>query len=193
VLPPLPYDKNQLEPHISSETLTFHYGKHHAGYVTKLNANLPQNNLALVPLIKDLKSKGDKKNFNLAAQIWNHTFYWDGMKPNGGGEPTGAVAKEIEKNFGNFSNFKSEFTNTASTLFGSGWTWLAKDPKDGKLKIIGTSNAETPLTDGLIPLLTCDVWEHAYYIDARHDRAKYIEAWWKLINWEFANKNLEKK
>jgi len=190
VLPPLPWDKQQLEPYISQETVNYHYGKHHAGYVTKLNANLPNNTLGIVPLIHDLKAKGDKKNFNLAAQIWNHTFYWDGMKPGGGNDATGAVAKEIEKTWGNFKTFKDEFTTNASTLFGSGWTWLVKDPKDNKLKIVGTSNAETPLTDGQIPLLTCDVWEHAYYIDARNDRAKYIEAWWKLVNWEFANKNL---
>jgi len=189
VLPPLPYDLAALAPHISQETLQYHYGKHHAGYVTKINVNLPKNDKDLVTLVKTLKDS-DNKNYNLAAQIWNHTFYWEGMKPNGGGEAKGKIAEEIEKNWGNFKNFKDEFTTQASTLFGSGWQWLVKDPKTGKLKLVGTSNADCPLNDGLVPILTCDVWEHAYYIDARHDRAKYIEAWWKLVNWEFANKNL---
>uniref|UniRef100_A0A6B2LHD2 Superoxide dismutase n=1 Tax=Arcella intermedia TaxID=1963864 RepID=A0A6B2LHD2_9EUKA len=193
VLPPLPYGKTELLPHISPETLDFHYGKHHAGYVTKLNTTLTNTSERdLVKLMKLLKGT-DQKNFNLAAQIWNHTFYWEGMKPvsaGGGSAPNGKIAAEIEKNFGNFKNFRDEFTTVATNLFGSGWAWLVKDPKSGKLSIVGTSNAENPITDGLIPLATCDVWEHAYYIEHRNLRPQYIEAWWKLVNWDNANKYL---
>jgi len=180
-----------LEPHISKETIDYHYGKHHAGYVTKLNPQLAPDDPRDVEKAMLKFKKTDQKKFNLAAQIWNHTFYWNSMKPGGGGKPTGKVAAAIEKSFGNAKNFEDQFTTTAQNLFGSGWAWLVKD-KSGELKIVGTSNAECPLVDGQTPLITCDVWEHAYYVDRRHDRAKYIEAWWKLVNWEFANKNLEK-
>eukprot|EP01125_Pyxidicula_operculata_P021305 TRINITY_DN8148_c0_g1_i1.p1 TRINITY_DN8148_c0_g1~~TRINITY_DN8148_c0_g1_i1.p1 ORF type:complete len:218 (-),score=47.95 TRINITY_DN8148_c0_g1_i1:36-689(-) len=190
VLPPLPYDRTALEPHISGETIDYHYGKHHAGYVTKINTTLTNTaERDLVKLMKSLKGT-DQKNFNLAAQIWNHTFYWNSMKPNGGGDATGKIAAEIEKNFGNYKEFKDQFTNAAINQFGSGWAWLAKDPKTGQLKIVTTSNAECPITEGLVPLVTCDVWEHAYYIQHRHLRAQYVDSWWKLINWEFANQNL---
>jgi len=195
VLPPLPYDRTQLEPLINAETLDYHYGKHHAGYVNKLNTQLQGSERDLPTLIKTLKAK-DPKSFNLAAQIWNHTFYWDSMKPvaaGGGKDPSGNIAIEIEKNFGNYKTFKDDFTGVAANLFGSGWAWLVKDPKTHKLSIVGTSNADCPLADGLIPLITCDVWEHAYYIQYRNERPKYIDAWWKLVNWEFANQNLAKK
>jgi len=194
-LPPLPYDKTQLEPFISAETLDYHYGKHHAGYVTKLNSQLTGPERDLPTLIRTLKGK-DPKNYNLAAQIWNHTFYWNCMKPTsagGGKDPSGNIAAEIEKNFSNFKSFKEEFTNASNNLFGSGWTWLVKDRISGKLSIVGTSNADCPLADGLQPLITCDVWEHAYYIQYRNQRAQYIDAWWKLVNWDFANQNIAAK
>jgi len=191
VLPPLPWDRTALEPHISGETIDFHYGKHHAGYVNKLNPQLTaEDGNDVVKLMHKFK-KTDQKKFNLAAQIWNHTFYWNCMKPGGGGAPTGKVAAEIEKSFGSYVKFEENFTNVASTLFGSGWAWLVQDNKSDSLKIVGTANAECPLIDGLTPIVVCDVWEHAYYIDRRHDRAKYIEAWWKLVNWNFAEKNLK--
>jgi len=189
VLPPLPYEKAALEPWISSATVETHYGKHHAGYVTKLNPQLgPDDSGNVVELMHKFKKTKEQGKFNLAAQIWNHTFYWNSMKPGGGGPATGTIAAYIERDFGTYNTFKDQFTNSASTLFGSGWTWLVKD-ESGKLHIIGTSNAECPIISGQKPLLVCDVWEHAYYIDRRHDRAKYIEAWWNLVNWKFANDN----
>jgi superoxide dismutase, Fe-Mn family len=186
-LPALPYAKNQLAPHISEETLEFHYGKHHQTYVTNLNNLVPGTEfegLALEEIIK--KSTGGI--FNNAAQIWNHTFYWHSLSPNGGGEPTGALADAINAEFGSFAKFKEEFTKCAVTTFGSGWAWLVKK-SDGTLALVSTSNAGCPLTDGVKPLLTCDVWEHAYYIDFRNARPAYLEAFWKLVDWEFASAN----
>jgi Fe-Mn family superoxide dismutase len=186
-LPPLPYAKDALEPHISAETLEFHYGKHHQTYVTNLNnliAGTEFENLALEEIVK--KSSGGI--FNNAAQVWNHTFYWHSLSPTGGGEPTGALAEAINKTFGSFAKFKEELSKTAITTFGSGWAWLVKNA-DGGLALVSTSNAATPLTAGQTPLLTIDVWEHAYYVDYRNLRPKYVEAFWSLVNWEFAAKN----
>jgi len=186
-LPPLPYAKNALEPHISAETLEYHYGKHHQTYVTNLNNLIGGSefeNLSLEDIIR--KSSGGI--FNNAAQVWNHTFYWNSLKPNGGGEPTGALAEAITKAFGSFDKFKEEFSKCAIGTFGSGWAWLVKNA-DGSLAIVSTSNAGCPLTTGQTALLTCDVWEHAYYIDYRNARAKYVEAFWNLVNWDFVAKN----
>ncbi len=188
-LPPLPYAMDALSPHISKETLEYHYGKHHQAYVNNLNKLVADNkeyaNLSLEEIIK--KSSGPV--FNNAAQVWNHTFYWHCLSPNGGGEPTGKLADAINKAFGSFDKFKEQFTQTAIATFGSGWAWLVQD-KQGHLKIISTSNAGLPMTEGLTALLTCDVWEHAYYIDYRNLRPDYLSAFWKLVNWEFAAKNL---
>lgn len=187
LLPPLPYAIDALQPHISKETLEFHYGKHHQTYVTNLN-NLIKGtefeNLSLEDIVK--KSSGGI--FNNAAQVWNHTFYWNGLSPNGGGAPTGSLAEAINKKWGSFDEFKKAFTQTAVTTFGSGWAWLVKKA-DGSLDLVSTSNAATPLTTDATPLLTCDVWEHAYYIDYRNARPKYVEIFWNLVNWEFAQKN----
>ena len=186
-LPPLPYEKTALEPHISAETLEYHYGKHHQTYVTNLNnliAGTEFESLSLEEIVK--KSSGGI--FNNAAQVWNHTFYWNSLSPKGGGEPTGALADAIIKTFGSFAKFKEELTKTAITTFGSGWAWLVKNA-DGSLALVSTSNAATPLTAGQTPLLTIDVWEHAYYVDYRNLRPKYVEAFWNLVNWDFAAKN----
>lgn len=187
-LPELPYAKDALTPHISPETLEFHYGKHHAGYVTKLNAAIEGTPLAEKSL-EEIVRTSEGGVFNNAAQVWNHTFYWNSLSPQGGGEPTGAIKEAIDKNFGSFAEFQEKFTQAAATLFGSGWAWLVKN-SDGSLSIEQTTNAETPLTKGQTPLLTCDVWEHAYYIDYRNARPDYIKAFWNLVNWDFANKNL---
>jgi len=187
-LPPLPYDKDALSPYISQETIEYHYGKHHNAYVTNLNklvAGTEFESLSLEEIIK--KSSGGI--FNNAAQVWNHTFYWHCLSPNGGGEPQGKVAEAINKAFGSFAAFKEQFSQTAATTFGSGWAWLVKD-KNNELKIISTGNANTPMTEGLTALLTCDVWEHAYYIDYRNARPDYIAAFWSLVNWDFVAKNL---
>ena len=186
-LPPLPYAKDALQPHISAETLEYHYGKHHATYVTNLN-NLIKGtefeNLSLEEIIK--KSQGGV--FNNSAQVWNHTFFWNCMTPNGGGAPTGKVADAINAKWGSFDKFKEEFSKSAVTNFGSGWTWLVKKA-DGSVDIANTSNAGTPLTSADKALLTCDVWEHAYYIDYRNARPKFVEAFWNLVNWDFVAKN----
>lgn len=187
-LPPLPYSMDALEPYISKETLEYHYGKHHQTYVTNLNnliAGTEFENMALEEII----TKASGPIFNNAAQVWNHTFYWHSLSPNGGGAAMGAVAEAINRDFGSFDAFKEAFTKAAVTLFGSGWAWLVKNP-DGKLEIVQTSNAGNPLTEGKTPILTCDVWEHAYYIDYRNARPKYLEAFWHLVNWDFANQNL---
>jgi Fe-Mn family superoxide dismutase len=183
-LPPLPYAKNALEPHISEETLDYHYGKHHQTYVNNLNNLIPNTefgNMSLEDIIK--KSSGGV--FNNAAQVWNHTFYWNCLSPNGGGEPSGTLADAINQKFGSFATFQEEFTKCAVGTFGSGWAWLVKN-SDGSLEIMSTANAGTPMTDGKMALLTCDVWEHAYYIDYRNARPKYVEAFWNLVNWNFA-------
>lgn len=187
-LPELPYSKDALAPHISVETLDFHYGKHHQGYVNKLNAAVEGSDMAEKSL-EDIIKSASGGVFNNAAQVWNHTFYWHSLSPNGGGEPTGNIKSAIEKDFGSFDKFKEEFNKQAAGQFGSGWAWLVKDAQ-GKLEIVTTSNADTPLTTNKTAILTCDVWEHAYYIDYRNDRAKYLNHFWNLVNWEFANKNL---
>ncbi len=188
-LPSLPYAMDALSPHISKETLEYHYGKHHQAYVTNLNKLIPGTEFEEMTLEEIiLKSKGGI--FNNAAQIWNHTFYWHCLSPNGGGEPTGKVADAISKNFGSFAAFKEQFTQAAATTFGSGWAWLVQDAT-GALKIISTSNAGTPMTEGLTALLTCDVWEHAYYIDYRNARPEYINHFWSLVNWDFIAQNLK--
>jgi len=187
-LPALPYALDALAPHISKETLEYHYGKHHQAYVTNLN-NLIKGtefeNMSLEDTIK--KSSGGV--FNNSAQVWNHTFYWHCLSPNGGGAPTGAVADAINKKWGSFDKFKEEFSKSCVSNFGSGWTWLVKKP-DGSVDIVNTSNAHTPLTTADKPLLTCDVWEHAYYVDYRNARPKYVESFWNLVNWDFVAKNL---
>ena len=187
-LPPLPYEKNALEPHISAETLEYHYGKHHQAYVTNLN-NLIKGTEFENASLEDIIKKSSGGVFNNSAQVWNHTFYWNSLSPNGGKEPTGKLADAINKAFGSFDKFKEEFTKSAVGNFGSGWTWLVQRP-DGSLGIVNTSNAATPITGSDKPLLTCDVWEHAYYIDYRNARPKYIEAFWNLVNWDFAASNL---
>lgn len=185
-LPELPYAKDALAPHISEETLEFHYGKHHQTYVTKLNGLLPGSEFEGKSLEEIVKSSSGGV-FNNAAQIWNHSFYWNCLSPNGGGEPTGAIAKAIDDSFGSFEKFKEEFTNSAINNFGSSWTWLVKNGGGG-LAITNTSNAATPLTDvAIAPVLTVDLWEHAYYIDYRNARPKYMEAFWALVNWDFVN------
>jgi len=186
-LPALPYAMNDLEPVISQETLEFHYGKHHNTYVVNLNGMVEGTDFADSSL-DDIVRGASGPMFNNAAQIWNHTFYWHCLSPNGGGEPTGALAAAIADAFGSFEAFKTEFSNKAVTLFGSGWAWLVKQA-DGSLAIVQTSNAETPLTGDAVPLMTCDVWEHAYYVDYRNARPKYVEAFWHLVNWDFVSAN----
>jgi Fe-Mn family superoxide dismutase len=186
-LPDLPYAKDALEPHISAETLEFHHGKHHQTYVTNLN-RLIEGTEFTDSSLEDIISKSSGGMFNQAAQIWNHTFYWNCLSPNGGGEPGGDLADAISSNFGSFADFKEKFSASAATNFGSGWTWLVKN-SDGSIAIVNTSNAGCPLTEGQTPLLTIDVWEHAYYIDFRNARPKYIEAFWNLANWDFATQN----
>jgi superoxide dismutase, Fe-Mn family len=187
-LPELPYARDALLPHISPETIDYHYGKHHQTYVTNLNnliKGTPNEDKSLEDIIKT--SSGGL--FNNAAQVWNHTFYWHCLKPNGGGEPTGKLADAINQSFGSFSAFKEQFTQTALTTFGSGWAWLVQKT-DGTLALVSTSNAGCPLTGSDRPLLTCDVWEHAYYVDFRNARAKYVEAFWALVNWDFVSSQM---
>lgn len=186
-LPPLPYPKDALEPHISKETIEFHYGKHHQTYVTNLN-NLVAGTDNEGKTLEEIIASAKGGVFNNAAQIWNHTFYWNCLSPNGGGEPTGELSKAINDAFGSFAEFKEQFSKTAITTFGSGWGWLVKN-SDGSLALSSTSNAGTPLTEGQTPLLTCDVWEHAYYVDFRNARPKYVETFWNLVNWEFVSQN----
>lgn len=191
-LPDLPYAKNALEPHISQETLEFHHGKHHQAYVTKLNDMIPGTEFENMSL-EDIIRNASGGLFNQAAQVWNHTFYWNCMSPNGGGEPTGELADAIKRDFGSVEDFKKEFTDKTIANFASGWGWLVKDKASGKLSIKETDDAETPLTDNSVePLLTCDIWEHAYYIDYRNARPKYMEAFWNVVNWDFAAENFKK-
>jgi Fe-Mn family superoxide dismutase len=188
-LPELPFAKDALVPHMSQETLEYHHGKHHNAYVNNLNnliKGTKYENMSLEEII--LSSEGPI--FNNSAQIWNHTFFWNSLGPKGGGEATGAALEAITKEWGSFEKFKEEFTKSAVANFGAGWTWLVKN-KDGKLAIVNTSNAQTPLTTGATPLLTVDVWEHAYYIDYRNERPKFINGFWALANWDFVNKNLK--
>lgn len=187
-LPALPYARNALAPHISEETLDFHYGKHHKTYVDKLNGLLPGSEHEGKSL-EDIIRTSSGGFFNNAAQIWNHTFYWNCLAPSGGGAPTGAAADAINGKWGSFDAFQTAFTDAAVNNFGSGWTWLVAT--GGTVDIVNTSNAGCPLTDaGVTPILTVDVWEHAYYIDYRNARPKYMEAFWKLVNWKFVNDNL---
>lgn len=182
-LPALPYARDALAPHISAETIDFHYGKHHQTYVDNLNKQIAGTEFEALDLEAIIrKSQGGM--FNNAAQVWNHTFYWNSLKPGGGGEPKGRLAEAINAAFGSFAAFKEQFTQTALTTFGSGWAWLVQRP-DGTLALVSTSNAATPLTGSDTALLTCDVWEHAYYVDYRNARAKYVEAFWNLVNWDF--------
>ena len=187
VLPALPFAKNALEPHISQETIEYHHGKHHNAYVTKLNDGIKGTefeNASLEDIIKQARGG----IFNNAAQVWNHTFYWNCLSPNGGGEASGTIADKINETWGSFENFKKEFSASAAGNFGSGWTWLVKNSDNG-LAIVNTDDAGTPMTAGQKALLTIDVWEHAYYIDYRNARPNYIEAFWNLVNWEFVNSN----
>jgi len=186
-LPPLPYAMDALQPHISKETLEFHYGKHHQAYVANLNKLIKDTEFENAGL-EEIARKASGGIFNNAAQVWNHTFYWNCLSPKGGGAPTGALGEAINKKWGSLAAFKEAFSKSAVGNFGSGWTWLVRKA-DGSVEIANTSNAATPLTGADKPLMTCDVWEHAYYIDYRNARAKYVESYWNLVNWGFVSKN----
>lgn len=186
-LPELPWAQDALEPHISKETIEYHYGKHHNAYVTKLNGALPGSKFENSSL-EEIIMQAEGGMFNNAAQVWNHTFYWNCLAPGKGGAATGAVADKINAKWGSFDKFKEEFTNAAATNFGSGWTWLVDNK--GELEIFNTDDADTPMKHDRKALMTIDVWEHAYYVDYRNARPKYIEAFWSLVNWDFVNSNL---
>ncbi len=186
-LPPLPYAMDALQPHISKETLEFHYGKHHQAYVTNLNKLIKGTEFENASL-EDIVRKASGGIFNNAAQVWNHTFYWNCLSPKGGGAPSGALGDAINKKWDSFDAFKEAFSKSAVGNFGSGWTWLVKKA-DASVDIVNTSNAATALTGEDQPLMTCDVWEHAYYIDYRNARPKYVESFWNLVNWDFVSKN----
>ena len=187
-LPPLPFEKNALEPVISAETLEYHYGKHHQTYVNNLNNLIPGTEFESLPL-EDIIMKAEGGVFNNAAQVWNHTFYWNCLRaPADGNAPSGELAGAIDKAFGSFDTFKEQFSKAGAGNFGSGWTWLVKND-DGSLEIYNTSNAGTPMTAGKKALLTADVWEHAYYIDYRNARPKYLEEFWKIVNWDYVAAN----
>lgn len=187
-LPELPYSRDALAPHISAETIDYHYGKHHQAYVNNLNGLVEGTDNADKSLEEIIRNSSGGL-FNNAAQVWNHTFYWHCLSPNGGGEPSGELADAIKQAFGSFAEFKDKFTASAAGNFGSGWTWLVKN-SSGNLEIINTSNADTPITDeSITPLLTVDVWEHAYYVDYRNARPEYLKHFWELINWDFAADN----
>ena len=188
-LAPLPYAMDALTPHISQETLEYHYGKHHQTYVTNLNKMIEGTEFEEMCL-EEIIVKSSGGMFNNAAQVWNHSFYWNCLSPNGGGQPTGELLEAINQAFGSFDEFKAAFTQSCITNFGSGWTWLVEN-KDRKLEIVNTSNAGNPITDGKIPLLTCDVWEHAYYVDYRNARPSYVEAFWSLVNWQYVADNFK--
>jgi Fe-Mn family superoxide dismutase len=187
-LPALPYEMDALEPYISKETLEYHYGKHHAAYVNNLNKLVDGTDFATSGL-EEIVKVASGGVFNNGAQVWNHTFYWNCMSPEGGGEPSGALLNQIKSDFGSFEEFKEKFSVAAATLFGSGWAWLVKTPM-GKLDIVQESNAGNPLRTGLEPIMTCDVWEHAYYIDKRNRRPAYIDDFWNLVDWETIGKRL---
>jgi Fe-Mn family superoxide dismutase len=187
-LPKLPYDMNALEPYISKETLEYHYGKHHAAYVNNLNKLVEGTEFSDASL-EDIIKSADGGIFNNGAQVWNHTFYWNCMSPEGNREPTGALLNAIKSDFGSFEEFKDQFSKAAATLFGSGWAWVVKTPM-GKLDIIQESNAGNPLRTGFEPIMTCDVWEHAYYIDKRNRRPAYIDDFWNLVDWETIGKRI---
>jgi len=187
-LTPLPYDRAALAPHLSAETLDYHHGKHQRAYVDRLNELIAGTEFADLAL-EEIVRRAQGTVFNQAAQVWNHAFYWQCLRPRGGGEPTGALAEKIVQAFGDYAHFRSEFERLALATFGSGWVWLVQRA-DGALAVVSTSNASTPLTGDDTPLLACDVWEHAYYIDYRNGRAQYLEAFWKLVNWDFAASRL---
>ena len=187
-LPALPYERTALEPIISGETVDYHYGKHHKGYVDNLNKMIDGTEFADMAL-EEIIRKSQGAMFNNAAQVWNHTFYWNCMKPKGGGEPSGKLADAIKAAFGDFAKFKEQFSEAAVKTFGSGWAWLVQRP-DGALAIVSTPNAATPLTGEDKALLTCDVWEHAYYLDYKNLRPKYVEGFWSLVNWDFVASNM---
>ncbi len=184
-LPQLPYNKEALEPHISARTLEYHHGKHHKTYVDKLNGLIPGTPFEDATL-EEIITNAEGGLFNNGAQVWNHTFFWESLSPNGGGMPSGKLSDAIEEQFGSFDQFKEEFTKAAATLFGSGWCWLAMNP-DGKLEILPESNAGNPIRAGKKPLLTCDVWEHAYYLDYQNRRPDFLEAFWKIIDWKMVD------
>ncbi|MEQ1667756.1 MAG: Fe-Mn family superoxide dismutase [Sulfuriferula sp.] len=186
-LPALPYAQDALQPHISAETISYHYGKHHQAYVTNLN-NLIKGTEFEALSLEDIILQSAGGVFNNAAQVWNHTFYWNCLSPNGGGAPTGALADAINAKWGSFDAFKEAFSKAAIGTFGSGWAWLVKNTA-GELEIVSTSNAATPMTNGQTALMTCDVWEHAYYVDYRNARPKYVEIFWNLVNWNFVAAN----
>ncbi len=187
-LPELPYPKNALEPHISAETFDYHHGKHQRAYVTKLNELIKGSKFEYMPL-EEIILSSEGAVFNNAAQIWNHTFFWNCMKPQGGGKPSGKVADLISAKWGSFEKFQEEFSDSAVANFGSGWTWLVLNKKN-EIEIFNTSNAQTPKTSGMKALLTLDVWEHAYYIDYRNSRPDFIKAFWNVVNWDFVNQNI---
>ena len=189
-VPTLPYAIDALAPHISAETLEFHHGKHHATYVAKLNGLLPGSEFEGKSLEDIIKSSSGGV-FNNAAQIWNHSFYWNSLSPNGGGQPTGALADAINAKWGSFEAFQAALNDKAVNNFGSSWTWLVKN-SDGSLDIVNTSNAGTPITGDQTPIITVDLWEHAYYIDYRNVRPNYLAAFWQLVNWEFGAANFAK-
>ncbi len=189
-LPELPYPKKALSPHISEETLNYHYGKHHQGYVNKLNG-LIENSKFEKASLEEMIKESEGAIFNNSAQVWNHTFYWNSLSPTGGGNPSQETSNTLEKYFGSVEKFKEQFTARALGQFGSGWAWLIKT-SDGQLKTQSTGNADNPLSNGHIPLLTCDVWEHAYYLDYKNARPAYLSAFWNIVNWDFLNKNLQK-
>lgn len=189
-LPELPYAMNALEPYISQETLEYHYGRHHRTYVNNLN-NLTEGTVLADASLEDIIKMAGGGIFNNAAQIWNHTFYWHSLSPNGGGEPGDNLKQALTQAFGSVEQFKERFNSVAKTTFGSCWAWLVKN-QDGELEVVGTSNAGNPLTQGKTPLLTCDMWEHAYYIDYRNAKPQYLDAFWQIVNWKFVEQNLEK-
>ncbi|WP_304985532.1 superoxide dismutase [Coxiella-like endosymbiont] len=190
-LPNLPYKLNALEPYISQETMEYHHGKHHRAYVDKLNKLIKGTPLEKKSL-EEIIMQSDGGIFNNAAQSWSHNFYWHCMSPEGGGDPSGDLALALKECFGSLEKFKEEFTNSANNHFGSGWAWLVQD-KNGKLEVLSTVNARNPMTESKKPLLTWDVWEHAYYIDNRNDRPKYVNNFWYVVNWDFATKNFQSK
>jgi Fe-Mn family superoxide dismutase len=187
-LPDLPYPENALEPHLSAETLALHHGKHHATYVSKLNGLIEGTDLAEASLVEIVK-RGQGGVFNNGAQAWNHAFYWHCMSPSGGGDPQGELAAAVARDFGGISKLREDFSNALTTLFGSGWVWLVKDETD-QLSIVSAGNADNPLREGRTPILTCDMWEHAYYVDYRNEKKKYVDAFWAVVDWDFAARNL---
>ena len=188
-LPPLPYAYEALEPHISTETLRYHHSKHHLGYVEKLNKLIENTEFDKVPLEEIIMRAPPGPIFNNAAQVWNHSFYWQCLRPEGDADPRNPLEKALSDSFESVEQFRDEFDHAATTLFGSGWVWLVKEA-DGSLAIASTGDADNPMVRGARPLLTCDVWEHAYYIDYRNDKAAYLEAFWSLVNWDFIAQNL---